>query len=130
MEQDERRAGMEELNRRLRHVEDQLATVIHNQGNVMRTLDEVGETARDVVVEIGGAPDEIGRDPSRRSLRRRMHELENDRSAAQAAAAAVAASKQFYTAAADKRFTKREKMIAVGIAAFVAISPYIAPFIH
>ncbi len=134
---DERRIGVSELQRQISHVEDQLGTVreqlavvISNQQGVMRQLGETTETLRTVVVEIGGAPVELGRDTTRRSIRRRLHDLENDRSAAQAAAAAVSASKQIYQASTDRRFSRREKFAGILLAAVVALGPYVAPFFH
>ncbi len=107
-----------------------MTVVIGNQQNVMRKLDQADELLHDVVVELGGAPDEIGRDSTRLSIRRRLHNLESDRSAAQAATAAVSASKTIYDASVDRRFSRREKFAGIVIAAFVALGPYIAPLFH
>ncbi len=122
--------GIVDLAQRVEHVEQQLATVIRNQQEVMSQLAETTDTLHDVVVEIGGAPDEIGRDRSRLSVRRRIHNLESDRSAAQAASAAVAASKTIYDAATDRRFSRLEKMLGLAFAFIVAAGPYIALIIH
>ncbi len=126
----ERRVGLVDLAHRVEHVEQQLATVISNQQNVMSQLAETSDTLHDVIVEIGGAPDEIGRDNNRPSVRGRIHKLESDRSAAQAATAAVAASKTIYDAATDRRFSRLEKVLGLAFAFIVAAGPYIALIIH
>ncbi len=133
----ERRIGTTELKQHIEHVEaqlttvrEQLAVVINNQQGVMGKLDETTETVRNVVVEIGGAPVELGRDTTRRSIRRRIHDLENDRSAAQAATAAVSASTKIYDASMDRRFSRREKLAGIALALFIAVGPYVAPIFH
>lgn len=89
-----------------------------------------------VAVEIGGIPDEIGRDPNRLSLRQRLHLIETDRSAAKTAQAAVSAASKLRDDAREKaaqaeenRFSRREKLAALAFAAIVAAGPYLSPLL-
>lgn len=111
-------------------IDTRLKNLDDGQAEILRRLDEMQEDIRNTVIEIGGVPEQLGRNPQRRSIRVRLHEIENDRSTAQAAAAAVAAAKELTAIAAEKRFTKREKLAALGIAVIVALPAYIALFFH
>ena len=52
-------------------------------------IDELDKKMKDVLVEIGGAPDSEYRDAERKSIRYRLHQLENVKYAAGAAGAAL-----------------------------------------
>lgn len=54
-------------------------------------VDDLAELCAEIEHEIGGAP-RIGIRGSRRSMRQRLHDLENDKAAATAAEAALAAA--------------------------------------
>ena len=85
----------------------------------------------DVIIEIGGAPDQRGRDPERLSVRRRLHKLESDRAAADAATAAVRAATELRQSAHEKRFSRREKIGGLLLAAAVVVSTWLSPlFFH
>ena len=126
----ERRIGTAEFQKHIQDLESQVAVVIVNQQNVMSQLAAARDTLHDVVVELGGAPNGLGREDARRSVRRRLHELEGDRSAAMAASAAVSASKKIYDASSDRRFSRREKLAGIVLAFIVATGPYITLAIH
>ena len=59
--------------------------------------------------------------PYERSLRGRVHELETDRAAAKAAQAAVEAAKLVHAQASERRFTKKEKLIALAFTFAIAV---------
>jgi hypothetical protein len=99
------------------------------QALIARRLEEMNGTLRDVVVELGGAPIQLGRDPGRLSIRRRLHELEDGKHAAEIAGTALEAAKQLRQLAAEKRFSRREKIIGAVLAAVVASGPYLAPLL-
>lgn len=118
-----------EFNRRLKSLDDGQLEILRHVTKIDRELADLEETLRDTVIEIGGIPDEVGRDPQRLTIRRRLHELENDKATAQAAAAAVSAATTLHKAAAEKRFSRREKLIGLLFAFAVAVGPYLAPHI-
>lgn len=118
-------------------IEQRLASLDRGQMEILRRIDsvdgdlaELKDTVRDTVIEIGGVPDDIGRDPNRRSMRSRIHDLENDRSAQDIAAQAVASMKSIQNAADQKRFTRFEKSVALCFTAILAVGPYVAPYLH
>lgn len=107
-------------------IDTRLKNLDEGQAEILRRLDDMQEDIRNTVVEIGGVPEELGRDPRRRSIRVRLHEIENDRSAARAAAAAVSAAQQLQDSVSRDRFTRREKLAGLFFAGVIAVSPYVA----
>lgn len=82
----------------------------------MRTLDES-------IVELTGL---ISGPPYDRSVRARLHKLENDAAAANAATAAIAATKMMRDQIAEKRFTRTEKMIGLAFAFILSASSLVS----
>lgn len=111
-------------------IERKLNDLDDGQKEVLRRLEEMKKNIRDVVTEIGGVPDSEFREPDRRTIRWRIHMLETDRTTAQAAQAAVDAAKALHDASTEKRFSHREKIGAVILAAASVLSPYLAPLIY
>lgn len=121
---------LEQLRKRLEHLDHGQDELNRGQAEMLRRIADVANDLRKTLVEIGGVPDDIGRDPNRQSIRARLHKLENDRTTARVAATAVDAAKELRAASAEKRFTKREKTVGLVLALIVAIGPYVAPFLH
>lgn len=107
----------------------QLEDLKLGQEKILDRLDAMNGDFRDMTIELGGVPG-IGRDPTRRSLRRRLHDLENDRTTARIAATTLDAAKEIRAAAGNTRFTRREKNLGLVLAAIVAVGPYITLFLH
>jgi hypothetical protein len=84
---------------------------------------------RNIVVELGGAPDELGRDPGRKSIRARIHSLEDNQTSQQLAREALQGARDLHAASAEKRFSRREKLAGLVFAFLMVISPYLAPLI-
>lgn len=66
-----------------------VAQIIENQREVLARLATLQDQMRDVLMELGDVPDADYRDPDRRSIRRRLHDLEEMKHAASAAGAAL-----------------------------------------
>lgn len=81
---------LEAFRSRLEAVADRLERLERGQIELGLQMKTVDERVKDVIVELGGVPDEIGRDPDRESVRERLHALEQTRYAAAAASAALA----------------------------------------
>jgi hypothetical protein len=95
-----------------------------------RRLAELEELYRNVAVELGGVPDEIGRDPARPSIRRRLHILEDERAATALTETAMKAAMKLHDASKEKRFSKREKMVALSFSLVIAAGSWITPFLY
>ena len=111
-------------------LQQQLARLQKGQEDIVRRLDELNGKVNDTIVELGGVPGSLGRDPGRKSIRHRLHDLEDDQSAAGAARAALDAARHLHDAAAEKRFTRREKMTALTFGFLVAAGPFVAPLLY
>ena len=111
-------------------IKQKLEDLDDGQHEILRRVKLMDKRVRDVIIEIGGVPDEIGRDPDRPSLRRRVHRLETADVASKTAAAALEAASQLRAAANENRFTKREKIAGLLLALLVAIGPFIAPLFY
>lgn len=114
----------------LEQLQQQLQQLDRGQVEILRRLDHMGEDLKNTMIEIGGVPDQIGRDPRRPSLRVRLHKVENDQADAALRTEVLQAARTLHEGAAEKRFSRREKILALAFAAVVAIGPYLAPFIH
>ena len=108
-------------------IKQKLDDLDRGQIEIIRRLDDMAENLNDTIIEIGGVPDELGRDPHRRSIRARIHDLEVDRTTAKIATSALDAAKELHRSSAEKRFTKREKLAGLAVAFLVATGPYISP---
>ncbi len=97
---------------------------------LLRLVKKMNGRQRDILIELGGVPDDIGRKVTRSSIRDRLHAMENDQSTAIAARAAVSASQSLYAASSDRRFSRREKLAGIVLALIVAVGPYITLIIH
>lgn len=87
------------------------------------------EIYRNIVIEIGGVPNDLGRDANRPPIRRRLHILENEKHTAEISKAAVEAAIKLHDSAMEKRFSKREKVLALVFAFLVATGSWVAPII-
>ena len=85
---------------------------------------------KNIAVEIGGVPDGLGRDPNRPPIRRRLHILENERHTAEISKAAVDAAIRLHDSAKEKRFSRREKLITLACAIFVASGSWLSPIVY
>lgn len=74
---------------RLGRFETQLNENAEALARIENHLAEINGTITDVVIEVGGIPGSLGRDPKRPSLRARVHELEQAKYAATAVNAAL-----------------------------------------
>ena len=109
---------------------EQLAVLQDGQEAIVRRLDQMNGTVSDVLLEIGGVPHRTYREPDRKTIRRRLHDLENDAVAAQIAHAALESAQRLHVDATERRFTKREKIAALLCAAIVAAGPFVAPLFY
>lgn len=114
-------------------LKEKLAALEDGQQELLRRFDDMNKTMKNIVAEVGGVPDIDFREKDRRSLRWRLHALENDREAVKIAGQAVEAAMQAredvvrsQRAESMNRFTKREKILGLVIAVLLLISPYIS----
>ena len=84
-----------------------------------QAMTDVKDDLRDLSAAIHGPP----RDGS---IRGRVHKLENDHLAADAAATALSAAREIR----ENRWTAGQQRLAVLLAVIVAVSPWVQPFIH
>lgn len=84
---------------------------IANQEAILRDLADLRDQMRDVLMELGGVPDSEFRDPERPPIRKRLHKLEQNLHAAQAAGAAL-----------GMLFGRTSKFVLVGAALVAAVA--------
>jgi hypothetical protein len=94
-----------------------------------RRLSDLEENYRNIAVEIGGVPEEIGRDPHRPSMRRRLHLLEDERTAANLTDTAMKTAMKLHDAAKEKRFSRKEKLVALACTIIIAAGSWVAPLL-
>jgi hypothetical protein len=111
------------------HVEELLERLNSRQQQILVRLDDIDELLHDAVVELGGIPGKMGRDPNRPTIRARLHKLETDSTAARTAEAAILAAKEIRASAYEKRFTHRERFAALLLTVLLLVSPFIAQLI-
>lgn len=95
-----------------------------------KRITSLEDAYKTIVIEIGGVPNTLGRDPQRPPIRRRLHVLENEKHTAEISKAAVDAAIKLHDSAMEKRFTKREKTIATVCAAVIATGSWLSPLAY
>jgi hypothetical protein len=111
------------------HIEELLKVLSTRQGQILHRLEDIDELLHDAVIELGGIPGSMGRDPNRATIRSRLHKLETDSTAARTAEAAILAAKEIRAAAYEKRFTHRERFAVLVLTVLLLICPFIAQVI-
>lgn len=105
---------MDDVQRRLTRLEDRQAEIIETLAEHTVMLQSIQESERAMTAELGGAPDPVARG-TRDTIRWRVHQLENDRSATRAANAALEAAR-----ATNRQAWSRKEKAALFLFALVA----------
>jgi hypothetical protein len=108
------------------HVEELLERLNSRQQSILNRLEDMDQLLHDLIVELGGIPGSMGRDPNRVTIRGRLHKLEADRTAARTAEAAINAARELRNTVGERRFNRRERILGLVFAALVIVSPFIA----
>ncbi len=114
----------------MEQIQKDIHALREDHDELLRLVKLMNGRQRNILIELGGAPDDVGRKVTRASIRDRIHRLEQDQSTALAARAAVDASKSLYAASRDRRFSRREKLAGLVLAVIVAAGPYVTFVIH
>ncbi len=105
--------------RRVQQLEAEIAALREDVKQVKLGVDQVNGHIADILSEIGGAPDRDYRDTERPTMRKRLHELENDKAAARIATQVLDAIEQSKSQA----WTRGQK---IGLFAFACVGCLIA----
>ena len=103
---------------RLERFEERQLAILEQVREVKARLDSLNGSVSDILAELGGAPTRTFRDPTRKTIRRRIHDLENDRASALIARAALESAELTRR----QTWSRREKVLLFVFATFAFIS--------